>query len=172
MAQSEIAEAISRSRQYLGDSPEKARSRDSMATAVLEDRLRMRVDGPRGWSLVTDMAPGVGGLGSAPPPGWMLRAASAACLASLIAMRAAETGVTLSLLEVEVDSEFDDRGLLGLDDDIPAGPLGLRTVVRVAAENADEPTLHAMVRWADEHSPVHDAVRRAVPVELVIVVGA
>lgn len=171
MAQSEIAQAISRSRQYLKESPEKARSRDSKATAVLDDGLRVRVDGPRGWSLVTDMAPGVGGQGSAPPPGWMLRAASAACLASLIAMRAAETGVTLTLLQVDVDSDSDNRGLLGLDDGIPAGPLGLRTVVRVAAEDADEASLHAMVRWADEHSPVDDAVRRAVPVELAIVVG-
>lgn len=171
MSQSEIAQAITRSRQYLNDRPEKACSRDSKATAVLEEGLRVRVEGPRGWSLVTDMAPGVGGKGSAPTPGWMLRSASAACLASLIAMRAAETGVDLSLLEVEVDSESDNRGLLGLGDDIPAGPLGLRTLVRVAAADADDATLRDIVQWADEHSPVDDAVRRAVPVELVVMTG-
>lgn len=171
MSQSEIAQAITRSRQYLNDRPEKACSRDSKATAVLEEGLRVRVEGPRGWSLVTDMAPGVGGKGSAPTPGWMLRSASAACLASLIAMRAAEKGVDLSLLEVEVDSESDNRGLLGLGDDIPAGPLGLRTLVRVAAADADDATLRDIVQWADEHSPVDDAVRRAVPVELVVMTG-
>lgn len=171
MSQSEIAQAITRSRQYLNDRPEKACSRDSKATAVLEEGLRVRVEGPRGWSLVTDMAPGVGGKGSAPTPGWMLRSASAACFASLIAMRAAEKGVDLSLLEVEVDSESDNRGLLGLGDDIPAGPLGLRTLVRVAAADADDATLRDIVQWADEHSPVDDAVRRAVPVELVVMTG-
>ena len=171
MSQSEIAQAITRSRQYLNDRPEKACSRDSKATAVLEEGLRVRVEGPRGWSLVTDMAPGVCGKGSAPTPGWMLRSASAACLASLIAMRAAEKGVDLSLLEVEVDSESDNRGLLGLGDDIPAGPLGLRTLVRVAAADADDATLRDIVQWADEHSPVDDAVRRAVPVELVVMTG-
>lgn len=171
MSQSEIAQAITSSRQYLNDRPEKARSRDSKATAVLEEGLRVRVEGPRGWSLATDMAPGVGGKGSAPTPGWMLRSASAACLVSLIAMRAAEEGVDLSLLEVEVDSESDNRGLLGLGDDIPAGPLGLRTLVRVAAADVDDATLRDIVQWADEHSPVDDAVRRAVPVELVVMTG-
>jgi uncharacterized OsmC-like protein len=83
----------------------------------------------------------------------MLRSASAACLVSLIAMRAAEEGVDLSLLEVEVDSESDNRGLLGLGDDVPAGPLGLRTLVRVAAADADDATLRDIVQWADEHSP-------------------
>ncbi|MDR6558821.1 putative OsmC-like protein [Arthrobacter pascens] len=171
MSQSEIAQAITRSRHYLNDRPEKACSRDSKATAVLEEGLRVRVEGPHGWSLVTDMAPGVGGKGSAPTPGWMLRSASAACLVSLIAMRAAEEGVDLSLLEVEVDSESDNRGLLGLGDDIPAGPLGLRTLVRVAAADVDDATLRDIVQWADEHSPVDDAVRRAVPVELVVMTG-
>lgn len=153
MSQSEIAQAIASSRQYLNDRPEKARSRDSKAKAVLEEGLRVRVEGPHGWSLVTDMAPDVGGKGSAPTPGWMLRSASAACLVSLIAMRAAEEGVDLSLLEVEVDSESDNRGLLGLGDDVPAGPLGLRTLVRVAAADADDATLRDIVQWADEHSP-------------------
>lgn len=168
MAQSEIAQAIAKSRQHLEDSPEAARSRDSKAIAVLDDGLRVRVYGPRGWSQQTDMAPSVGGQGSAPSPGWLLRSAAASCLASLIAMRAAETGVMLSRLEVEVDSESDDRGLLGIGSDVPAGPLGMRTVVRLASANADEAALGDLVRWADEHSPVDDAVRRAIPVELAI----
>jgi hypothetical protein len=61
--------------------------------------------------------------------------------------------------------------MLGLGDQVPAGPLDLRTVVRVAATDADETALRDIVQWADEHSPVDDAVRRAVPVELVVVTG-
>ncbi|PNI09122.1 hypothetical protein CXX84_07260 [Arthrobacter sp. AFG7.2] len=86
-------------------------------------------------------------------------------------MRAAEKGVSLSLLEVDVDSESADRGLLGIVKDTPAGPLALRTVVRIAAHDTEKSILRDIVEWADEHSPVDDAVRRAVPVELTVVVG-
>ena len=86
-------------------------------------------------------------------------------------MRAAETGVMLSRLGVEVDSESDDRGLLGVGPDVPAGALVMRTMVRLALANADDAALGDLVRWADEHSPVNDAVRRAVPVDLAIEVG-
>ena len=58
---------------------------------------------------------GVGGGGPAPSPGWLLRAANASCIATLIAMRAAELGARLDGLEVVVDSESDDAGLLDID---------------------------------------------------------
>jgi hypothetical protein len=77
VAQSELAQAIAKSRQYLEDRPDAAVSRDPKATAVLEEGLRIRVDGPRGWSQTTDMGPSVGGQGSAPSPGWLLRSAAA-----------------------------------------------------------------------------------------------
>ncbi len=75
----------------------------------------MRVSGADGASLVTDMVTGIGGGGSAPSPGWMFRAAYASCVATLIAMRAAEEGWTLEALEVSIDSESDDRGILATD---------------------------------------------------------
>ncbi len=59
---------------------------------------------------------------SAPSPGWLLRAAEASCVATLITMRAAMLGIDLDTLEVTVDSVSDDRGLLGVDDTVPAGP--------------------------------------------------
>ena len=44
--------------------------------------------------------------------GWLLRAATASCLATLIAMEAALDGVELSSLEVTVDSQSDDLGIV------------------------------------------------------------
>jgi hypothetical protein len=41
----------------------------------------------------------------------------------------------------------------------------------LAAEDADEQRLEALVKWADSHSPVGDCVRRAVPVVLEITAG-
>jgi uncharacterized OsmC-like protein len=92
-----------------------------------------------------------------------MRAALANCDATLIAMRAAQVGIELSALEVIVESESDDRGLLGLDDSVPAGPLSMRTRIRIKADGASEEDLREIIHWAERHSPVADAIRRAVP---------
>ncbi|WP_247040709.1 OsmC family protein [Arthrobacter rhizosphaerae] len=171
MDQSRISEAISSAKDYLISHPDEARYRDSMATAVVEDGLRVRVEGPHGASLATDMVAGVGGTASAPSPGWLFRAANASCTATLIAMRAAARGVNLSRLEVSVDSESDDRGLLGVDDGVPPGPLGVRVSIRAASDNADDDTVREIVMWSLEHSPIEDAVVRPIPVEHDIQIG-
>jgi uncharacterized OsmC-like protein len=157
--QQSIASAIN----YLLEHPEKARYTDKAATATIEEGLRCRAEGPNGATLVSDMSKAVGGGGSAPSPGWLLRAALANCDATVIAMRAAQLGVVLTTLEVTVDSESDDRGLLGVDDTIPAGALRMRTRVRIGAKDVAPEDLQDLVVWAEAHSPVSDVVRRAVP---------
>ena len=158
-----IRKSIKGAIEYLAQHPDEARYTDKAATAVIEEGLRCRADGPAGAMVVTDMPPAVGGEGEAPSPGWLLRATLATCDATLIAMRAAQEGVTLTTLEVAVDSESDDRGLLGMDDSIPAGPLSMRTRIRIAAAEVAPERLRGIVEWAEAHSPVSDALRRAVP---------
>ena len=111
------------------------------------------------------MVPSVGGGGSAPSPGWLMRAANASCIATLIAMRASEEQVTLDELEVTVDSESDDYGILGIDDAVPAGPLTMRVSVRVASTTPAD-LVNRIVEWGVAHCPVCDAIKRPVPVEL------
>jgi uncharacterized OsmC-like protein len=146
---------------HLSEHPEKAISTDAVATAVREDGLRFRVDGPTG-SVTTDMATSVGGGGSGPTPAWLMRAALASCDATLIAMEAARDGVELTDLKVTVDSETDFRGILGVDDSIDAGPRSVRVCIEVAAANAGEDQLHEIVQRAEARSPVRDAVVREV----------
>lgn len=165
MGNSRITEAIAAAKGYLAAHPDEARYRDSVASAVVEDALRIRVTGADGASLVTDMVAGVGGAGSAPSPGWFFRAAYASCAATLIVMRSAEQGVDLSGLEVDVDGESDDRGILGIADDVPAGPLSMKVTVR-AASGQDEDTVRNIIMWGLAHCPVHDAVQRPLPVEV------
>lgn len=148
---------------HLSEHPEECRSTDSAATAVVEEGLRCRAEGPNGRMLMSDMPTAIGGGGSAPSPGWLSRAALATCDATVIAMRAAQLGVTLTTLEVTVDSESDDRGLLGMDDAIFAGPLSVRVRVRIGADGVAPERLREIVEWAEAHSPVGDALRRAVP---------
>jgi hypothetical protein len=83
-----------------------------------------------------------------------------------VAIRAAATGVTLEHVEITVGSESDDRGILGLDPDIPAGALSMRVAANVRARGLDAAATDALVRWAVDHCPVLDTVRRAAPIEL------
>jgi uncharacterized OsmC-like protein len=163
----EIRTAIERAREALASKPAGA-SADRPATAVIEDGLRCRVDGPDGWCVVTDMPGGVGGTATASTPAWVLRAAWAACEATAIAMRAAELGVELTRLEVTATSETDMRGLLGVGNE-PAGPARASMQIRIAANGTEDEKLRELVAWADSHSPVADAIRRAVPSETEIV---
>ncbi len=168
MSTETIREAVVKAGDYLRQHPQEARYIDSAATATLEQQLRCLVEGPDGARLVTDMVSAVGGGESAPSPGWLFRAALASCEATLIAMRAAQLGIRLTVLRVTVDSESDDRGLLGVAEDVPAGPLSMRVRVHLGSDGVGERQLREVVRWAHAHCPVSDAVQRAVPVTVEI----
>jgi uncharacterized OsmC-like protein len=162
--------AIERASNHLAEHPEAATGSDSAATAVREDGLRFRVDGP--WaSLTSDMAESVGGGASAPTPGWLLRAALAACDATLVAMEAARDGIELTDLEVSVESESDFRGVLGVDPSVHAGPLSVRVAIRLAAADATDDQLRAIVERAESRSPVRDALAREVPMTTAVTTG-
>lgn len=168
---SPIAAAIASVREHFTQHPEDAMSTDTFARARLIDGLRVDVEGPRGWSVATDMATALGGGGSAPSPGWLLRAAVASCDAVLIAIQAAEEGVRLTNLETEVTSDSDDRGLVG-GADVPAGPLRVRLQVRLAAEGPiAEDDLRGLVARALKRSPVSESLGRVVPVDVDIEVA-
>ncbi|MGH2429265.1 MAG: OsmC family protein [Candidatus Limnocylindria bacterium] len=161
-----IRTALEGATKYLTENPDEARYTDSAARATIEGGLRCRVAGPAGELLETDMPGAVGGAGSAPSPGWFLRAAVASCAASLAVMRAAQLGVDNFRCAVEVDSESDDRGILGIDASVPGGPLSMRVAFDITATDARRDQLEEIAQWAVEHCPVSDAVRRAIPVSV------
>jgi uncharacterized OsmC-like protein len=167
-----IREAIEGATAYLRAHPDEARYTDTPATARISSGLRVLVTGPGGESLESDMVRAVGGSGSAPSPGWLLRAAEASCVATLITMRAAQLGRDVAQLEVTVDSVSDDRGILGIDPSTPAGPLTTRVSVRLAVAGASEAEAGDIVEWAIDHCPVVDAVRRAVAVDVEVSLAA
>jgi len=158
-----IKKAIEGVSKYFAENPDAARLSDAPAVAAIEDGLRCVAKGPNGAVLVSDMPKGAGGGATAPTPGWLMRAALANCDATVIAMRAAHLGIALSKLEVTVSSESDDRGLFGVVEGIDPGPSSLRVQVRLAAPSTTRAQLREIVTWAEAHSPVGDALRRAVP---------
>jgi uncharacterized OsmC-like protein len=165
---SDIKGSIDNAVRYLSEHPDEARYTDSLARARLDEALRVEVTGPGGLRLVTDMPAGVGGRDEEPSPGWLYRASLASCVATTIGMEAARERVTLRSLEVEVDSESDDRGILGMDESVPAGPLSTRIRVRVSAEGVDQGHLREVLDRGAARCPVWDATKRAVDVSLEI----
>jgi uncharacterized OsmC-like protein len=166
-----VRDAVEKLARIFAQQPEKARTKNAPATAVLDGGLKFQVAGPNGERLSTDMPPALGGGGSAPNPAWFLRASLASCNATVIAMRAAQIGVTLTALEVSVTSESDTRGLLGSDESVSAGLFGFRTHVKIGASDATENQLKEIVQWADAHSPVGCTMRHSPtnPVDIEVV---
>lgn len=85
-------------------------------------------------------------------------------------MRAARLGIALDKLDVTVESESDNRGLLGLNPDISAALIGLRAVVHIRATNASRDRLESLVRWGDAHSPVACTLRSALAANIDVMV--
>jgi len=161
-----IQDAVERASAYLTEHPDEARYRDTPAIARIASGLAVTVTGPGDESVSTDMPAGIGGGGTAPSPGWLLRAAAASCVASLIAIRAAALGTSVGPFEVTVDSESDDRGILGLDDAIDAGALSMKVLVAFIGPEAAGGDVAKVVDWAVRHCPVTDAIARQVPIEV------
>jgi uncharacterized OsmC-like protein len=140
-----IAKAFKGARKHLMANPGDGICTDTFASAKLVEGLRMQVTGPTGQTVQTDMPAGVGGEASAPSPGWLMRAGAAACTSTVIALRAADLGVTLDSVEVKVASQSNDCGMFGVSDDIPAGPLRASMEVRISAKGVDEKALKDIV---------------------------
>ncbi len=163
-----IRAAIENAIGYLSEHPEAARYTDSVVRASLGESLRVDVEGPNRERIVTDMPRGVGGLAEHPTPGWLFRAAMASCVASTVAMEAAREGIDLSSLDVEVDSESDDRGILGMDPNTSAGPSSMRIRITAAAAGVDPQRLREVVTTGAGRCPVCDATKRSVDVNVEI----
>jgi uncharacterized OsmC-like protein len=128
----------------------------------LDERLRCEIqEGP--WKLTASMPAAFGGDETSPTPGVFGRAALASCLALGYAMWAARLDVPLTSLEVEVHSDFDARGELGVSAEIRPGHMAMRYVVRVTSDASAD----VIERWldiADRHSSWRDNLANPVPI--------
>ena len=163
-----IRQAVETVSERLARDPEAGAGPDTTAVAVRDHGLRFRITGPNG-EVFSDMAESVGGGASAPTPGWLMRAALAACDASTVVIEAAREGIELTDLTVAVDSESDSRGALGVDDSIPPGPLSVRVRIELAATNASADKLRGLAERVQARSVVGDALARPIPVTTEIV---
>lgn len=171
-----IAAALQRVEAAVRRRPDIGRHADSPATAQWQGGGRVVTKHPNGMELSTDLSKELGGCGEQVTPGWLFRAAFAACAATSIGIKAAAQGIELTSLEVRADSRSDVRGILGMadakGDPVSAGPFDAQLAIRVGAKDVSAQQLRSLVEEALRCSPVPTAVRTAVPVGLTVQVDS
>ena len=113
-------------------------------------------DGP--WKLTADMNRGAGGDANGPDPGVLGRAALGSCLAIGYVMWAAKLGVTLTDVQVEVETYSDASGIYGVGD-VQAGPTRFRYTVEIESP-ASEADILGVLDQAEAHSPYFNVFSR------------
>src|SRR5260221_5866468 len=109
MSVTHIQQSIENVTTYLAEHPEECRYTDPAATAVVEDGLRCRAEGPHGALLVSDMPKAIGGGGSTPSPSLLSRAAPASPASAVTSMPAAPGAATPSTPRWTLQSASRDR---------------------------------------------------------------
>ncbi|GAA5520103.1 OsmC family protein [Aliifodinibius salicampi] len=156
-----IKKAYERNRRAVELRPQKGKS-----TAVTKVRL---FDGTtcevqhKHWTFKVDIGISEGGNDAGPGPGIMERGALGSCLAIAYSQHAAIMGVPVDKIEVDIESDFDARGMLAIDDR-PPGFEELRYKVYIES-TASEEEVQKVIDKADRHSPVLDDFKRAIPVK-------
>ena len=176
MGAHDIDVALERVRKVFQRRPDQGLHDDAPATSRWAGGLRVIASHANGVQIATDMPSELGGSGDRITPGWMLRAGFASCTATCVAMAAAEQGIELDALEVQVKSRTDARGMLGMpevgDKAVPAGPQDMQVIVKIAARGAAPQRLRALVEQSYQRSPMACALQDATPVALHIEIEA
>jgi uncharacterized OsmC-like protein len=171
----EIAAALERTERLLKGRPSAGLQSDAACHARWLGGMRVAASDPQGREVVTDLPAVLGGAGEAVTPGWLVRAGLANCTASCIVFAAARAQIELDLLEVDVTSRSDARGVFGLTESdgapVSPGPRDLEMTVRIAAHAASPDRLRALVDAACAVSPVQTVIERASPVAVRVEIG-
>lgn len=143
--------------------PEKARIADTVHSLPSDLRDPMRVSvgrtEERPFEITIGAHPGVGGDGTVPCSGDVLAAALAGCQELTVRMVAANMGIELEDVRVEVVGTGDLRGALGLDPSTKVGlqKLDLRTHVTVRGGNPER--ARRLLAAAERYCAILDTLR-------------
>ena len=151
---------------------------DATVTAVRTDpgraAVRLRVEGialdgvatevrAGRHTLIVDEPPSLGGQGQAANPVQIALAALASCQVVTYRFWATRLGIRVDGLTVDAEGDLDQRGLLGIDDDVRPGFTAVRVTVRLSGP--ETPQRYAELREAvDAHCPLLDLFGNVTPV--------
>lgn len=117
------------------------------------------------------MASPLAGADKAANPVEYALASLGSCQAITYRVWAAQLGVKLDKVEVDIDGDIDLRGFFGLDDKVRAGFNAVRIRVRLAVPKSDA-RYQELADAVQAHCPVLDLFRNPVPVERALTVAA
>lgn len=141
--------------------PERAAVTQRVSTTLTEGMRCETVS--RNHVAVADEPRSLGGTDTAQSPIELFLTSVATCQAATYRLWAAELGVALDRVTVEVEGDIDLRGYLGLADDVPAGYGAIRIAVHLEGPEPVE-RYRYLTQEAERHCPLLDALERPIPV--------
>jgi len=106
-----------------------------------------------------DEPPELGGQDSAPNPVELVLAALGTCQEIMYSAYAAVMDIALESVEVDVRGYLDLKGLLGMDENVPAGYKRIIFETRINSNSNDEKLLE-LIHTVENHCPVMDILTR------------
>ncbi|HEY1330050.1 MAG TPA: OsmC family protein [Actinomycetota bacterium] len=137
-------------------------------SADLSDPLHCTVipQGVPGAEVRSGAHPAVGGVGDVPCSGDLLLAALAACQEITLRMVAANMGIELEHLEIDVQGDWDPRGTLAMGKEFPVGIRTVRCDTRVVIRDDERgERAERLLRSAERYCVILDTLRSGVRVE-------
>ena len=117
------------------------------------------------WEFTNGEPPVLLGNNEGANPVEFLLHALAGCVTTTFVLHAMARGIAIRALSTELEGDIDLHGLLGLNEDVPAGYREIRVKMHVEADCTDE-ALEDLMAFAQAHSPVCNTICRPVPVKI------
>ncbi len=118
------------------------------------------------WSQTIDMPTTIGGTNTGPTPGFFGRACVISCIAIGIKLAAAMDDIEITGIEIEMETDWDDRGLMGFAG-VDAGCQATRIEIEIISPHSQD-VIEALVAKALERDPWYLSYIRALKVSTAI----
>lgn len=117
------------------------------------------------FTLVSDEPIALLGSDTGVSPAEYILKALAGCYAVTLASMAANQGIELSKLMLDLNFDIDLNGFLGIDKSVRNGAEAIRVDVTLDSPSASREQLESLVRELPNHSPIHDTLANPVNVK-------
>ncbi len=124
------------------DDPAQAKQVSAVYSVTPDDadtgKVRIAIDNPAGIAIDVGAHVSVGGTEDVGCSGDYFLASLAACYEITLRLVAAASRLTINRLALRVEGDWDSRGTLGMDPDVPVGFTGIRIIVDLDVDGPEE----------------------------------
>ncbi len=124
------------------DDPDRAKQTTVVRSVTPPDaetgKVRIAIDNESGVELDVGAHVSVGGTEDTPCSGDILVASLAACYEITLRLIAAASKITINRLDLRVEGDWDARGTLGVDRDVPVGYTDIHVIVDLDADGPED----------------------------------